>query len=518
MFISSLLVLLTLLLPSLALSQSGPMSVPSTMLIANDTTTGTTQYQLAKIVGGKAIRASIADATASPPLDLYVCMSGCGISGPAQLVVAGEAYLEMDTAVASGASNYFIIPSTSSNGKGHPQSAAPATGIVVGRLWQDFTSTATGARARIAAGNQPYIPGAPGPGGSGTVNNGNANAIACYSGTGTVVDDCVQPGAANIYPKWAGGVLVNASLPAAGIGVCTNQVVTGNNADTAPTCATVTSTMVNNTIALTGAGINTASQPIAAPATWAFQGRSAPTVGGPLNDYTGCTTVNCDINGGTADRDVSGFAVPPTDGAFLHVCNGGTSNNLILRNENTGSAASARLRLSNPTDIPLDDITLVPGRCTMLQYSTTLARWRAFGGELPDYAKVRPIGTIIGDPEASSSFLLVGNNTPEGYQNHNGRPVEVMSMACWADAGAPTVQVRQRGTGTSVLTADCVCGAASWGTCSVASTSAAIIQSWTETKTTRTCTTPPCGLDFVLVTVPASTTKYVVIDGTGILR
>lgn len=522
-----------------AWSQAGPTSVPSTMQAQNDTTTGTTQFRLAKIVAGKAIIAATTDGAATPPIDLYVCMSGCGTTGNAQLVYAGEAYLEMDAANASGASGWFVVASSTTAGKGHAQASQPTSGMVVGKLWQDSTSTAAGARARIAAGNQPYIPGSPGSG-SGTVNPGVANAVACYiSAGGTTVDDCAAPAANNLYPKWSGGILTNSTLAGAGIGVCAaGTVMTATNADAVPTCAKVTSAHVDNTVAVTGAGINTSSQPVSAPGTWAFQGKAGTTdITGDLNNATVCqvggvTQSTCDLRPtGVADRNITGFAAPTTDGTTMNVCNVSTTLNLILKNKSSLSSATNQIRVTSDTDIPYDDLTLGPSRCVALQYSTTAGLWRPFGGEPPDYLKLRPMGVIIGDPDSASPVLTggavstTGNHTPNGMQNHYGRPLEVLSFACQIDGGSAVIQIRPAGTdfnvGTAgtILVTDCTCGVQPlWGTCQVVTGTGSIVNPWSSGKTTaRTCGTAPCGLTYELKTV-SNTTRYIIIDGQGMLR
>jgi hypothetical protein len=62
------------------------------------------------------------------------------------------------------------------------------------------------------------------------------------------------------YWKWNGTDVVASTGAAAGTGSCTNQVVTATGADASPTCSTVTSGMVDNSIAATGGDINTSNQ------------------------------------------------------------------------------------------------------------------------------------------------------------------------------------------------------------------------------------------------------------------
>jgi hypothetical protein len=62
------------------------------------------------------------------------------------------------------------------------------------------------------------------------------------------------------YWKWNGTDVVASTNAAAGTGSCTNQAVTGLNADSAPSCTTLTSSYVDTSIAKTGTDINTSNQ------------------------------------------------------------------------------------------------------------------------------------------------------------------------------------------------------------------------------------------------------------------
>src|SRR5262245_30865498 len=113
--------LLTLLLGLAAgvMAQPGPGSVPGYLMVPNDVSTGTVQNQLAKIVQGKAVKATNTDTA----IDLYVCAANCGTVGNAQLIVVGETYCVMDNAVtvAAGQNAPYIVISPDGTASGAPR-------------------------------------------------------------------------------------------------------------------------------------------------------------------------------------------------------------------------------------------------------------------------------------------------------------------------------------------------------------------------------------------------------------
>lgn len=115
-------------------------------------------------------------------------------------------------------------------------------------------------------------------GGTLTMTNGTTNyvyldtASSCapasntsgYTATGIAVATVVTSGGAitAITDDRTLGLQTGISATVTG-GTCTNQVVTAISTAGAPTCTTVTSAYVNNSIALTGADINTSNQVVA---------------------------------------------------------------------------------------------------------------------------------------------------------------------------------------------------------------------------------------------------------------
>jgi hypothetical protein len=507
--VSLALLALLLLSPLLALAQ-GLRGNNTFNELPNDASTGTTQYRLAKMAPGTAGKGkAILAATTDTAIPLGIVTRGQGVTGIASITWVGQAPCEMDATNASGVANQPVVASVTTAGRCHTQAAVPSNGMVIGRMVDDATTA--GSTALVLMMNQPYVPGS--VSGSG-VNTGIAHALAYYAVAGTVVDDLPALPTLNRGLIGDGTDWITSAVGMGGAGACNaSTVVTAVVANAAPACNPVTSARVDTSIAVTGAGINTSGQPVSAPATFAFQGTASPsTLAGDIDNYGSCTAIACRINGGATDRNVTGLVAPATDGDLRAVCNIGTTNALVLRHQATGSSAANRFLLT-------DDVTLRPDQCHFLRYDLPSTRWRSVVNTGPDYRDVRPIGMIFGDPGVNSAPLSDDNDTPNGFTNVYGHDLKILSMACWADAGSPTVRaIMTGGTATSILTADCTCGSAVWAACSVQTgASAPIVHSFTETATTSTCSVTPCSVDFQLVTA-GGTAKYVVIKGRGILQ
>lgn len=107
------------------------------------------------------------------------------------------------------------------------------------------------------------------------------------------------------------------------------------------------------------------------------QGQSASispsTLSGDVNDYnpTGLSTTNfVRINGGAADRNITGLQAPSLSGVVTLV-NVGTTNNLVLKNQSGSSSATNRFLTAGGTDV-----TLTPGASAACWYDPTTTRWR----------------------------------------------------------------------------------------------------------------------------------------------
>jgi hypothetical protein len=508
--------LLLLGLPALGWAQNaGPQSIPGYVTMANATTTGTTQWLLAKIdSAGKAVLAATTD-TAVP---LFVVRSGAGSTAGtyAQLVVLGLTSCIFDATNASGIGEYYVVASTIVAGRCHAQLSPPANGMVVGRMAQD--NTTLGARSNIIAQNIAYVPGTAGSG-SGTVQNGIDKSIACYAGTGTEVNDCIPAAANNLYIKWSAGSAVNSTLAAAGIGACTNQVVTSLNADAIPTCTTLTSAYVNNTIALTGAGINTSSQPINAPTIWSWTGDNTPTtLGGDVNDYTAGGVLHANtvirLGGGAADRNITGLDAG-SDGELKIIHNIGTTNALVLKNESTASSAANRLLLT-PGQTTAGDVTLNFGDSFALIYDTTSSRWRPLSDGVPDKYKLKTFVIPFGSMASDAPPLVADDDLPSGITNDYRRPFKVLAVACYANTGTLTMTpILTGGTGTSIVTGACTCGVGTYAATGCTVNGTPTINPYNADG--FTCASTPCSADANLTSVDG-VAKYGLLKIVGILQ
>lgn len=131
-----------------------------TSFLANASSTGTTINLLGKTSASGAIIATTADTN----IPTFVVVGGAGTTGNAQFALVGQALCVMDATNASGASGWYVLASTTTNGRCHAQSTAP-TGWIVGRLVGD--STTSGSTATVLLSGTFNISGA----GSGTVTS-----------------------------------------------------------------------------------------------------------------------------------------------------------------------------------------------------------------------------------------------------------------------------------------------------------------------------------------------------------
>jgi hypothetical protein len=512
----SLLVLM-LLLPWSVLAQ-GPRSVPVIGTAPNESTVGTTLNYLAKIVPpasgtlGVLRKPLVTDTT----LRLVVVHANAGTTGSALYTSVGDANCFMDGTNASGMAGKPVLMSTTTAGQCHVETGTlPTSVMVIGYMKADETTVDKPALIDLL--NQPI-----GPGGSftGVTSVGLsmpaeytvAPATITTSGVFTVSKASQAANLVWASPNGSAGAPGFRALVAADVpGVAGSCGTTGDLTGTYPNCTVFQAT---NKMEMKGEA--------------ALSGVFATTVSGQLNDYapgspapgfTGASRVLLDP--GSSTVIITGFGARG-NGDMKKVCNSSTTGGLlVLKHQYTGTGASSaanRLLLSsNATSMgEQDDVTLTQGLCVSLWYQTApLQRWRLDEGTVPDAYKIRPIGTIVGDPDSASPTLTENNDTPQGWQNHYGRDAKVLHLACYADAGAPTIQVTWAGSATSVLTADCQCGIATFAPCSVVTTGTnMLIHSWASTASTRTCTTPPCGLDFKLLTsINTTGTRYIVVDG-----
>lgn len=104
---------------------------------------------------------------------------------------------------------------------------------------------------------------------------------------------------------------------------------------------------------------------------------SPTALSGDVNDYnpSGLSTANyVRIDGGAADRNITGLTAPASGSSIVTLVNIGTTNNLVLKHQSGSSSATNRFLNGGGTDI-----TLTPGSLAACWYDTTTTRWRVGG-------------------------------------------------------------------------------------------------------------------------------------------
>lgn len=433
----------------------------------NDTTTGTTINLLAKPTSTGALKAATTD-TDKP---LYIVVGGAGISGYAFLNESGIAQCVMDTTAANVA-GYLVTASTTTAGRCHvfgAPTAPPSTGYVIGEMHDNATTA--GQLAQIATKIINYTPGS-------------------GAGTGTMTSYNVV-----VPAEWS---------------------ASGCNVTTAGTCTITKATETANTVwagpASGSAAVPTfrALVPADSPSTLRQSGTTVPTtLAGDVNDYAGCgSSGTCSLNGGAADRSISGITAG-TQGDILTIVNGGTTNALKFPNQSASSSAANRVLMS-------DDTTTFPGETFTIRYETTggINRWKAFSNAIPDKYKLRPCAEAVGDVSVDAPPLLDDQDSPAACSNRFGKDWKILTVVCRADAGAPTITpILTGGSATSILTGPCTCGTGAWAACAV--NGAPLVHPFSGTG--ATCSTTPCDIA-INITTAGGTAKFLRVEFQGILQ
>ncbi|MGH3427958.1 MAG: hypothetical protein ACRDQZ_10395 [Mycobacteriales bacterium] len=129
------------------------------------------------------------------------------------------------------------------------------------------------------------------------------------------------------------------------------------------------------------------------------------------------------------------------------------------------------------------------------------------GCSTPGGNAIRDCELVYGDPGTASPALADDNDAPAVCANDFGADYTILAVACWADAGSPTVTpILTGGSGTSILAGALTCGTASWSAGTISGTPT--VHSFDADG--ATCSSTPCTIDGN-ITSAGGTAKYIII-------
>lgn len=145
--------------------------------------------------------------------------------------------------------------------------------------------------------------------------------------------------------------------------------------------------------------------------------------------------------------------------------------------------------------------------CPSAPCSTDDRSWFAVTNLSLTVNNIRDCELYFGDPGSGSVPLANDNDTPAACGNDFGVDYTITAVACYADAGTPTVTpILTGGSGTSILTGALTCGTASWAAGTVNGTPTV----HTFSANGATCASPPCTID-ANITTAGGTAKYIIL-------
>ncbi len=173
------------------------------------------------------------------------------------------------------------------------------------------------------------------------------------------------------------------------------------------------------------------------------------------------------------------------------------STTTILHGNAGGNPSWGQVLNADITNATIDVTTKITGRVPTTNLSAN--------------SLIRSCIVIIGDPDAGSPMLADGNDRPVACDNQYGQDLTITSVACWANAGTPSITPILTGGGaTSILTGALSCGAATWAAGTLNGTP--VMHSFSGGG--ATCSVTPCSAD-VNITTAGGTARYVVVKIFG---
>lgn len=176
----------------------------------------------------------------------------------------------------------------------------------------------------------------------------------------------------------------------------------------------------------TGDPLRTAFQSVNSNFVKAVDGTSAVTLSaelsptalsGDVNDYspTGLATAfTLRIDGGAADRNITGLATGAA-GRIVTLVNVGSTNKIVLKNQSSSSTAANRFLMAA-------DVTLEPNNAVALKYDGTDSRWRPFSRALVNSgATAGSYGLLSGTVDVQGRLTVASDGT---YRVPMARPLK----------------------------------------------------------------------------------------------
>jgi hypothetical protein len=181
--------------------------------------------------------------------------------------------------------------------------------------------------------------------------------------------------------SYVDSVIQAADLPAINLAASGAGGVTGSLpwSQISGTPTTLAGYGITDAIAILGA-VNGFTQNNSFAAAFTLSGTLSPAaLSSDVNDYnpTGLSAaLALRIDGGAADRNIRGLA-GGSDGRIVTITNVGSTNNLVIKNQDAGSTAANRFLLPADTTLPINT-------ALAFRYDATSSRWRPWSRALSD--------------------------------------------------------------------------------------------------------------------------------------